>query len=402
MPTKTKAKIQKLSRLTKVLIFDEALLQIVKLFFDTFLASYFYQVSPQSIFYLALYGFVSYATTIFLVIVLRNFIKRCNKVWLYRLGILIQLAFTLFVIIMGENIVDHVVLLGILYGFRGASNGFIANLFIAALVPKQERPGYYGYSAAILGIANLIFPLIFGAYITVTSFQEAAIAVVFLSGFRLVNSFFIKNTPREPRKFNLQAFLQVLKRDRKLKRIFLIEFLKGINLYGVMGLLATLLIVMHSENDFALGSWVAAFYAGNVIAMLIFARKYKRKYKRPVMLLLLAIVALGSFAILCEVNLVTVIIYNLSYYIAARLIEYITNIDVHDRAARKDFYPQYLMEFYTVREFLISTGRLIGYGALMAVATFANNSLFATNLLFAFVSLSLIAAVILSLTLRDK
>lgn len=393
---------QKLARLTKVLIFDEALLQIVKLFFDTFLASYFYQVSPQSIFQLALYGFVSYLSTILIVVILRNFIKRCSKVWLYRLGVLIQLAFTLFVIIMGEHIVDHVVLLGILYGVRGATNGFIANLFIAALIPKAERPGYYGYSAAILGVANIVFPLLFGAYITITSFQDAAIAVVFLSGLRLINSFFIKDTPRERRRFSLAAFLKVFKRDRQLRKLFIIEFLKGINLYGVMGLLATLLIVMHSENDLALGGWVSAFYIGNVIAMLLFARKYRREYKTPVMILLLILTTLGSLAILLDFNLITVIIYNISYYIGARLIEYITNIDVHDRATRKDFYPQHLMEFYTVREFLISSGRLIGYGALMAVAIFANNNLFATNLLFAFISASLVTAILLSLTLRRR
>lgn len=399
MPTKTK---HKLARLTKVLIFDEALLQIVKLFFDTFLASYFYQVSPQSIFQLALYGFVSYLSTIIIVVILRNFIKRCSKVWLYRLGVLIQLAFTLFVIIMGEHIVDHVVLLGVLYGIRGATNGFIANLFIAALIPKKERPSYYGYSAAILGIANLLFPLIFGAYITVTSFQDAAIAVVFVSGLRLINSFFIKDPPRERRKFNLAAFTKVFRHDRQLRRLMLIEFLKGINLYGVMGLLATLLIVMHSANDLALGGWVSAFYVGNVIAMFIFARKYRRKYKTPAMVALLILTTLGSLAILLDFNLITIIIYNVSYYIGARLIEYITNIDVHDRAARKDFYPEHLMEFYTVREFLISSGRLIGYGALMAAAVFANNNLLATNLLFAFVSATLIIAIILSITLHRR
>ena len=169
-----------------------------------------------------------------------------------------------------------------------------------------------------------------------------------------------------------------------------------------MGLLATLLIVMHSSSDFQLGSWVSLFYLVNIIVMLLFARKYRPQHKTAIMAILLMLITLGSAAILYEVNLATVVIYNLSYYAGVRLVEYITNIDAHNRASRRDIYPQYMMEYYTVRETFISSGRLIGYGALMAVAIFAPGDPVATNLLFAFVSLTLIIAMILSITLHRR
>lgn len=397
-----RVKSQRLAHLTKVLIFDETLFQAVRLFFDTFLASYFYQISPESLFDLTLYSFVSYSTNIIILLVFRNFIKRVNKVWMYRLGVVIQLAFTLLIMVMGENIVDYVVLLGVLYGIRGMTNGFINTMFIPALIPKKDRVGFYGYSAALIGVINLAFPLIFGAYITISSYQTAAILVLILSGIRLVNSFFIKDIPHDQHKADFRGFSKILKKDRHMQRLFLIEFFKGINLYGVMVLLANLLIIMQSGNDLVLGGWVSVFYACNIIAMLIFAKKYQRQNKTGVMLFLLLLTSLGSFAILYEINLVTVVCYNISFYVGAKMVEYITNTDLHDYGARKRFNPRYLTEFYSFRELALCFGRIFGYGALMILAASAGTNLTAVSIIFAIVAASLVVTILLSLTLRRK
>ena len=72
--------------------------------------------------------------------------------------------------------------------------------------------------------------------------------ILIFSIFKLGLSFFIENKNIQNNKVDIKNFYKILKKDKNLKKIYLVEFLKGINRYGVMSLVVSLLIIYNTTE----------------------------------------------------------------------------------------------------------------------------------------------------------
>lgn len=391
--------MNKLSKMAKVLILDQSMGKIISIFLDTFLAAYFYKISEQNILYLSIYNIVGYIFATIGAFLVADIIKRKDKVKLYRFGTLIKSIYIFMIMILGERIVNYVYIIGIMCGISTATTGFPYNMIESESISNKERSKYIGFASAATEIISLIIPILLGAYITFKSYQIAAMLIFIFSIFKLILSFKIKNINVQNTKVNLKEFYNIFKEDATLKKLYIIEFFKGINRYGVMSLVVSLLIIYQSNNELELGGWTSLFSLFTIIAMYMFGRYYNNTKKRNLLICSLIAMLISFVAVLYKVNLVTVVIYNIVYYVFMNIILKITEVSLFDYSNKEPFKTKFNTEYFIFRELFLNIGRILGYATLLLLVGFTQN--FANlNILFVLIIISIISIVYINLNLK--
>lgn len=389
----------KLSSAAKVLIFDQSIGKIISIFLDTFLAAYFYKISEQNILYLSIYNIIGWIFATIGAFAVANIIKCKDKVKLYRFGTFIKSIYIFMIMLLGEKIVNYVYIIGIMYGISTATTGFPYNMIESENVSNKERSRYLGFSSVATEITSLIVPIFLGAYITFESYQVAAILIFTFSIIKLILSFKIENKNVQNSKVNLKDFYNIWSKDSILKKLYTIEFFKGFNRYGVMSLVVSLLIIYQSNNELELGSWTSLFSLFTIISMYLFGKFYKNKKKRKLMTYSLIAILISFVLIFYKINLITVILYNISYYIFMNIILKITEINLFDYSNKEPFKTNFNTEYFIFRELFLNIGRTLGYTALLFLVGFTQN-LANLNIIFVLIVFSIICTIYLSLKIN--
>lgn len=390
----------KLSTIAKVLILDQSIGKVISIFSDTFLAAYFYKISQNNILYLSIYNIIGWIFATIGAFLVSNIIKQKNKVKLYRFGILTKSIYIFIIMILGEKIVDYVYVIGIIYGISVATTGFPYNMMESESISNKERSKYIGFASVATEIIGLIIPIILGAYITFESYQVAASLIFVFSILKLILSFKIENKNVQNTKVNLKEFYNIFLKDSILKKYYAIEFFKGINRYGVMSLVVSLLIIYQSNNELEVGSWTSLFSLFTIIAMYLFGKFYKSNKKRNLLICSLMAILISSVLVFYKVNLITVIVYNIAYYVFMNIILKITEVDLFDYSNKEPFKTKFNTEYFTFRELFLNIGRILGYMALLFFVGFTQN-LANLKIVFALIICSIIATIYLSLRVKS-
>ena len=387
----------RLSSGAQILILNQVLSKIISIFLDTFLAAYFYKITQQNIFYLSLYNIIGWFVATIGAFWNADFIKRKNKMNVYRFGTLIQIVYIFIIILMKDKIVNYVWLIGMIYGISVATIGFPFNMIKSEQISNQERSQYLGYEAVATESISLIMPILLGAYITVHSYEVTAVLILIFAILKLMLSFFIQNKNVQTSQVNLRKMWQIFAKDKILKKLYLIEFLKGFNRYGVMSLVVSLLMIYQTENDLELGSWTSLF---TIISMYLFGKYYHKAQKRK-MLEISAIVTIASFiCIVFSFNLVSVVVYNITYAVFMNIILNITEKDLFDYANQEPFDKELNTEYFVLRELFLNIGRIISYSILL-VAVGITQNLEMLKILFFIVMISVLFTILKSWQMKE-
>lgn len=376
-----------ISKPAKILVCDKAIGKVIDIFLTTFLASYFYKISEQNMVYLAIYHIVTYVVATIGAFMVSDYIKRKNKVRLYRLGIAIK-AFNIFLIILlKEKIVDYVYLIGVVNGITTATTGFPFNMIESEQVESKERSKYQGYKKAAEQIIGIVIPTFLGAYITFNSYEMAAMLILIFSLLRLGLSFFIQNKNIQEDGLRLREFVSMIKRDQKIRKLYQIEFFKGITVYGVMELVVSLLIIYELKNDLELGAWTSIFAILTVISMFWFAKYYKENRENKILKVSFLFILISFVCMICSINIYTIVLYNIVYYIFVNILLNITETRLFNYSSEGVYKDKFNTEYFIFREVYLNMARVLGYFVLWIVGITQNMSWLKILLLFITVAL---------------
>lgn len=391
----------KLTLVEKILISDQAIGKIISIFLDVFLAAYFYKISDKNILYLCIYNIIGWIVATIGALAVKNYIKSKDKIKLYRFGSIIKAIYIFIIILLGKKIVNYVWLIGILYGTSTATTGFPYNMIESENVNNEERAKYIGFATAITEVISLVAPVLLGAYISLKSYQVAGILILIFSLIKIILTFKIKNKKIMNSKTNLKEFYNLYKEDNYLKRIYLIEFFKGINRYGIMSLVVSLLIIYNSNNELELGGWTSVFSLATIISMYIFGKIYTKKHKNKLLISSLLAMVISFFAILYKINIITIIFYNIIYYTFMNIVLKITEIDLFDYSNKDPYNNIYNTEYFVFREIFLNVSRTIGYVLLLLLVGLSRN-LNNLKIIFIIIIISIVITVYLSLSLNKQ
>lgn len=161
----------------KVLFSLRLLKSILQTFVDSFLVLYFLTLSNSNILPLGIYKMVSMLIVFVTIFLLRNICKSKNRVQLLRIGIFLDLIYFLSIILLRENVIDYIYVVGILYGLEEGFYYSVFNMFESNGIKNSERARFTGNYTVAESILSIAFPLIFGSLIATTSFLKSILVV---------------------------------------------------------------------------------------------------------------------------------------------------------------------------------------------------------------------------------
>lgn len=390
MKLKQEKQMKKLKKQTMALIICEAIMSISKMFLDTFLVAYFFQLTNQNITVISIYYIISYSICGAIFWLGGDIIKTKNQIKVFQCGMIINCIYILVIGLLGEKCKAFYYLLGILFGVSQGIYWLAAHALRTKLIPFEDTKGYVSIQGIISQVIKIVFPIVIGTSIELTSFKEVAILIFGLTIIQVIASTKLKQSETKVEGFNLLHYMKKIrnlgKKAKGVRNSYKLAFYEGIN-NSLLSTLITIIIMMTFQTSFNLGALTTLFSILAIIANMIYKQHYKNKYAKSYIIICTILPVLSVLGFLVGINKITVVIYNL---INAIFITILTNIKSTQRynCMNVEELENDKIEHQSMYEIVLAIGRVTGYFVLLMVGLL--NNIFYFKLLLLIVTLTFI------------
>jgi len=350
-----------------VMFFVNVLKNIINVYFDTFFVFYFfkvanYEVLPLAKYYLTLYLFV--AIGFFLI---RNAMKKNIKVPYFRIGISLQAVYIALIMLLKENIMYYIILVGITRGVADAFFHFPKNILETEKITNEERQKYSGIVNTINKISSIVVPLILGVALTYMSYTDLGKIFFVLFIVMFILSFYMDDPVHYDKKFETKKFINVLKENKNIRYSLMVPFLAGLSYSsGVMGTIITLSKINIFKTNLNLGFVDSLCAVIFLLICIIYTKIKKDKFNKCSI-----ISGVASFLILVifsiKPTVPVLILYLLIQNSFIGLINLISNNVCHDLSNCKELKEEFKAEYFMARDIMYGVSRCLGYTILLIV-----------------------------------
>ena len=350
-----------LSRNYKVLFSLRLLKSILTNFVDVFLVLYFINVSNNNILPLGIYKLVAMVTVWLVIFLSRNYCKSKNRVWLMRIGIVMYFIYFLAIILLKEQVVNYIYLIGLLYGLEEGFYYSVYNTIESDGIENKDREKYLGTYNGCKNIVSIIFPLFFGSLIQNSGFINAIIFVLVIVTLEIILSIILKdsNIPKG-NKTNLKEFKNVMMEHPELKSIIRTNICSGLTYSeGALSYVITIYIIKVFSESVSLGIFTSIFSAISVITGFLFVKVIKPKYYIKLLSGTLHVTIILLCIMLLNCNFVTVVLYNLFQTLSKLLADLIRERNVFNFSNIETIKREYKVEYFLTLETSLFIGRVI-------------------------------------------
>lgn len=346
----------------------DILKNIINVYFDTFFVFYFfkvanYEVLPLAKYYLTLYLFIGIAFYL-----IRNVMKKNIKVPYFRIGISLQALYISMIMLMKDNIIDHIYLVGIMKGFADGFYHFPKNILNSEKISNEDRQKFSGKINTINKISSIIIPLIMGVALTFIDYVNLGKIFFVLFIVLFIISFAIKDERFNINKSNLKGFFKLLKNKPNLKSIFWIPILAGFTYAsGVMGLIITLIKINNFKTNLYLGVVDSICAVVSLLVCIIFTYKLKKDKFRPVLLVT------GILCFVCLIaqsiwnNVFMLIAYLITRFSCMLIINLISDNVLNNLSNIDEVKHEFKSEYYLLIDICYAISRSTGYLILLII-----------------------------------
>lgn len=374
----------KLNRNSIGLIGTNVINNVLYMFINTFMVAYLYTVTNYDYKIISLYYIASFIAIPLTFWLLGDIIKTKNKVLVYRIGIILYCIYILTIALLKEKILTYCIPLGAFYGLvQGLFWGAGHTLINEAVGEEKTSKKFIAIRSIVDKIAKIVFPIIFGASIEITSFFYIAKIIIPISMIQLAFSLFIKEDNNKSKEnFNVIKYIGQLKKHsiEKIKTLYKIMFFEGIVHY-LLETLITIVIIMTFKTSLNLGILTTIFSIFSIISVYIFRRVYRDKKPKKFIIVSGIILSLSVITLVFKIDKFTVLIYNLANSIfRVLLINYSEMKRYNSTENYKEIKEKYLVEHQVCSETLLGISRIIGYIVLFIIS-FSDNIIYFKALL---------------------
>ena len=373
-----------------IIIAINAMKKIMVLFLGPFLTAYFIKTSQESIVDLSIYYIFSYILLAIGSFIVASIIKNKFRIGMFRIGVILNCFYILTIIILNEKIVNHLVLISILYGISSSVYWLPYNLFVINKIDNNYRTEYTVKSKIVSSVIGVLCPILLGTIITATNYELTAIIILFISLVQIVLSFLL--TPEQENilpKFNLKKTWNKLKNNEQIKKIYIVEFFIGMNVSdGALEILMTILIFNSFKTNLNLGIITSITTILSMIFVYLYGKIYKNKDDKTIIIISSILPVLSVLLLLLLKNNITIIIYNICYVIFTSILTLTREIRLFNISDSYIVDNSNQIEFFAIREGILNCGRIVGY--LMLLFAGISGSLLVLNIVMVILTLSIL------------
>ncbi len=386
------------------LVITHSISQIINLFITTFLVAYIYSLSSDVLGYIYNVGiyYLSYCVTMAIVYFLLVFIvEKTNRVWLFRIGLVIRMAFVIMLVFCGQNLAKLLVLAGVLYGAESAFYYSSYNSIKQEMVSRNSMGKFVLIVLVLNNIINIVVPIVMGALIQVSTYSQVAIAVAIICLIQIGISFGIKSKRPENSKFSLKGYFIALKQNKEAaKKINLIYL--AIVFYGfttIVNILAKVVLMLQNGTNLQLGTLQSVLGVITIVVALLVS-KFTKAGKRSWLFIVAAIIpCMVSILYVTLPSMTTVIVYNVLMTVSYTVYDLYIDIYRNSNLKEAGLYD-YITEHQTIVEMLLALSRIVSFGLMIIVSLIGNITLF--YIMFVVFSLLAYSALLIVLAIYER
>ena len=153
---------------------------ILYMFLNTFMVAYFITLTGYNYAYISIYYILSFVGILLTFLMFGKTIKNKNQVGVFRSGIILYCIYILTIALLKERIVHYFAYLGFFYGIvQGLF--WVAGHTLINEYTKSVENSFISFKSILSKILKIVFPIVFGASIELTSFSYIARIVIVLS-----------------------------------------------------------------------------------------------------------------------------------------------------------------------------------------------------------------------------
>ena len=372
----------RLRREANAILYIGVLRNIMNIFYGPFLTMYFFKISMDSLQVVSLYNIFCYALVGILPLMLGFIVKKRFQLATFRLGILINLAYIIFIIVMREAIVDHLFILALLFGTSTSLFFYPHNMLNGAYVKPNLRDHFELKKKLITSIAIILVPFLFGLFITATDFIFTTSIILVLSVAQIALSLFLKPVDVNSEKFTPIRSLKILRKDANVRESLWMSFVRGMTTSdSAMQVMMTLLIFNSFETDLNLGIISSVSNLFLVILSYFYLHSPKLRDNRFVLLSFAIVPLIGLILFLSFTSDLTLVIYYLFYNLSAGIIQMLITIKIYNVSTHSTVRRGNTAEFWSMYEFSQGCGRVLSFGLLLLAGALGQVYLYGLYLL---------------------
>ncbi len=357
-----------------VIIAINAAKKTMEIFLGPFLTAYFIKTSAESMTDLSIFNIFSYILLSLNSLIVASIVKNKFKIGMFRLGVILNFAYIMSIIILKEQIIHHLGLISILYGVSNGIYYFPYNLFVTNKVDNKHRTAFMVKSKVVSSTIGVLCPIVLGSIITVTNYELTAIIIAIISAIQILLSFLL--TPEKDTqlsKFNLKKTWRTLRNNQQIKKMCIVEFFIGMNVSnGSLEILMTILIFNSFKTDMNLGIISSITTIFTIIFVNIYGKIYKNRNDNNVIIISSILPVISLLLLLIYRNNVTLILYNFCYVIFTSLLTLTREIRLFNLADSNIVDRENQTEFFSGRECILNLGRVTGYFMLLLAGITGN------------------------------
>ena len=355
----------KMNKNLKRLIAIGTLTSITEIYMGTFMSARIYELSTSSIQTIAIYYIITYMCIAATFLIFGNKIKS-EPLKALRVGIMLNFALLIFIMLANEKVVSYYILLAIIFGV--SQGAYYSPYAVLIGTYNDNAVRYCTISNMLANIVSVVFPITIGVYISTKSFVSVTVCMLVISTVQIVISFKVESVLKDAN-CDVKSFIKEIKKsedNRKVFNYYKIGFFNGI-VTSVLDRTVFLLIMMVFGSTLQLGILNTVFAMFTITTAYLMSRFYKKQKAKP-MIIISAIIPMSAVMMLCIVtNTITVIIYKAINSIFICILTLIANIERYDCLDEKVM-KKFAAEHQSLAELSLATGRIFGLSILLLVS----------------------------------
>ncbi|MCL2439005.1 MAG: MFS transporter [Alphaproteobacteria bacterium] len=362
----------KLTRNAKALIAVHLLYNVAALFLNTFFISFVMrnvQNEIEAISVLTLSWFIIQIIAFFALV---GKLKTGNKINVFRLSVLPSAICCLMIIGLGSEVVHWVIPMGILLGMRDALHWLPMHTMAGEVVAKESMTKFTSYRTMMTGITRVVAPVLLGFFITIESYESVAGALLVVCALDFLCISLLKPPKKRVKKSgpDFAGLYRSIKRTPLIRKLFLIEVLNGISMFGALSTVITMYTVYLFKTDLNLGIFTTVFAMSAILTNYVFGKFGQPRMFPPILVVSTIGLCCSLLLFVFAVSEATFILYNLVSSIAITLISSITMINVYNVSKKSCVKDKHKIEYFTLREAMLTIGRMIAFGGLLLIGIY--------------------------------
>lgn len=341
---------------------------IISVYFDSFFVLYFFKVANYSVIPIVKYYFTLYLFLFIGFLLIRNMMKKNIKVPCMRIGISLQALYVAAIMLLKDNIVNYVFLVGML---RGIANGFYYypnSLLNAEKISNDERSKFDGITFTLTNIMSIVIPLILGVALTFMSYID--VGKIFFVFFILmfILSFKIEDGAEKSKKINIKGFIKLIKNEKNVRTALLMPFLGGLTYFsGALALMITLTKVINFKTNMALGTVESICAIISLVVSILYSSRLNKNQKSVLLRIggVAALISLGIYALIPSfVTFIILLFVNSSLIWLFSLVGTTVGVSASNT---KEIQKNYKEEYILARELALTSSRCLSYIVVLVI-----------------------------------